>query len=213
EVSATYLGLQFFLTGGMSRTDRHLELFGGPSSDHHGVLLLDEGHDGQVEFVTAHTDGLGGDDSSHGDDGDLGGAPADVHHHVPGGFVDRKFRTDGRGHGFFDDVDPARTRLVARLLDRAVLDRGDTAGYGHDDAWFGEVASSVDLLDEVAKHPLGDLEVGDDAVLEWADSSDVGRGAADHLLGLGPDGDDLARCRVDRDHRGLVQHDATPTHV
>ena len=46
------------------------------------------------------------------------------------------------------------------------------------------------LLDEVAQHRLGDLEVGDDAVLQRADGGDVARRAAEHALGLGADGQD-----------------------
>ena len=45
--------------------------------------------------------------------------------------------------------------------------------------------------DEVLDHLLGDLEVGDDAVAQGADGLDVAGRAADHLLGLVADGEDL----------------------
>jgi hypothetical protein len=63
----------------------------------------------------------------------------------------------------------------------------------------------VDLLDEVAEHPLRHVEVGDDAVLQRADRLDVRRGAADHPLGLGADGQNLLVLRVYRDHGRFVQ--------
>ena len=72
---------------------------------------------------------------------------------------------DRRGHRLLDDVDPARAGLVAGLLDRALLHPGDAAGHRDDDPRLGQMAALVHLLDEVPEHPLGDVEVGDDAVL------------------------------------------------
>jgi len=76
----------------------------------------------------------------------------------------------------------------------------------------------VHLLDEVFEHLLGDGEVGDHAILHRADRLQVARGAAQHQLGfrthrlhraLAP----RRRIGTDRHHRGLVQHDATVTHI
>ena len=71
----------------------------------------------------------------------------------------------------------------------------------------------VHLVDEVAQHLLADLEVGDDAVLQRPDGLDVARRAADHALGLEPDGERASVLHVDRDDRGLVEHDAAPADV
>jgi len=56
-----------------------------------------------------------------------------------------------------------------------------------------ETPLAVGLLDEVPEHRLGDLEVGDDAVLEGADGGDVAGSAAKHALGLVTDGKHLGR--------------------
>src|SRR3954471_20499461 len=120
---------------------------------------------------------------------------------------------DRRGHGLLDDVDLARARLVAGVLDRALLDAGDAGRHADDDARLGEVAAAVQLLDEVAEHPLGRLEVGDDAVLQRPDRHDVAGGAADHPLRLGADGEDPGGVGVDRDHARLVEHDALAADV
>ena len=61
------------------------------------------------------------------DDRDLGRAAADVDDHVAGGLVDGQPGADRGGHRLLDDVDPAGAGLVAGLLDRALLDRGDAA--------------------------------------------------------------------------------------
>ena len=71
----------------------------------------------------------------------------------------------------------------------------------------------VHLLDEVAKHLLGHVEVGDDAVLERADRGDRPRRAPEHPLRLDADGVHLARALVDRDDRRLGEHDAAPADV
>ena len=71
----------------------------------------------------------------------------------------------------------------------------------------------VHLLDEVAEHLLGDVEVGDDAVLQRADGGDRPGRAAEHPLRLDADRVDLAGTLVDRDHRGLGEDDPAPTDV
>ncbi len=71
----------------------------------------------------------------------------------------------------------------------------------------------VHLLDEVTKHLLGHVEVGDHAVLERTNRLDRPRRAAEHPLGLDADGVDLVRARVDRDDRRLGQHDAATADV
>jgi hypothetical protein len=65
----------------------------------------------------------------------------------------------------------------------------------------------------VAEHLLGDIEVGDHAVLERPDCLDRPWGTAEHPLGIDADRVHVAGCRVDRDHRGLGEHDAAPAHV
>ena len=99
------------------------------------------------------------------------------------------------------------------LLHGALLDAGDAARHGDDDARLGHPGAPVHLLDEVPEHPLGDVEVGDHAVLERPDRHDVARGAADHPFGLDPDGDDLAVVGVERHHARLVQDDPPAAHV
>ena len=100
----------------------------------------------------------------------------------------------------------------AGLLDGALLDAGDAGGHADDDARV-RPAVLVDLLDEVAEHLLGDVEVGDHAVLERPDRLDRARRAPEHALGLDADRVHFAGARVDRDDARLGQHDAAPAHV
>jgi hypothetical protein len=71
----------------------------------------------------------------------------------------------------------------------------------------------VHLLNEVAEHPLGHVEVGDHAVLERPDRHDIARRAADHPLGLDAHRDHLAGVRIERDHARLVENDPPAAHV
>ena len=66
----------------------------------------------------------------------------------------------------------------------------------------------MDFLDEVPEHGFGYFEVGDDAVLEWADGDDVARGAAEHAFGVVAYGEDFAGAAFDGDDRGFAEDDA-----
>jgi len=71
----------------------------------------------------------------------------------------------------------------------------------------------VHLLNEVAQHTLGGVEVGNNPIFQGADRDDVARGTTDHLLGLSTDGQDATGVGVDRHHTGFVQDDAASTDV
>jgi len=71
----------------------------------------------------------------------------------------------------------------------------------------------VHLLDEVAEHLLGDVEVGNDSVLERSDGGDRPRRPTEHSLRLDADCVHLARPLVDRDHGRLGEDDAPAANV
>ncbi|CAB4671555.1 unannotated protein [freshwater metagenome] len=62
----------------------------------------------------------------------------------------------------------------------------------------------MNFLNEVSKHAFGRVEVGDDTVLERADSDDIARGATDHALGFRANRQDAAGVVVDGDDRWLI---------
>src|SRR5882762_3846576 len=70
-----------------------------------------------------------------------------------------------------------------------------------------------DRLEEKPEHLLGHVEVGDDAVLEGPHGENAVGGPAQHALRFESDALDLASSLLDRDDRGLVQHDALALHV
>ena len=115
-------------------------------------------------------------------------------------------------HRLLDQVRLPGAGGERRLLDGAPLDAGDAGRDADDDARVGE-AVLVHLLDEVAEHLLGDVEVGDHAVLQRADRGDRPGRAAEHPLRLDADRVHLAGALVDRDHGRLGEHDAAAADV
>src|SRR5439155_22822355 len=96
-------------------------------------------------------------------------------------------------------------RAEGRLLDGPPLDACDPRGHADDYARMRK-AMLMHLLDEVPEHLLRDVEVGDDAVLEWTDGLDRPRRPAEHLLRLDADRVHVAGALVDRDDRRLRQN-------
>ena len=211
HVAAADLGLH--LLGQRVRgADLELDLLGRLLADEELVVLLDVVDDRLVHLVAADAQRLRDDDPAERDDGDLGRAAADVDDHVPGRLGDGEAGADRGGHRLLDEVGLARAGGERRLLDGALLDAGDAGRDADDDARVRE-AVLVHLLDEVAQHLLGDVEVGDHAVLQRADRGDRARRAAEHALRLDADRVDVARALVDRDDRRLGEHDPTAAHV
>ncbi len=138
--------------------------------------------------------------------------PTDVDHHRAGRLVHRQLHPDGGRHRLLDCVGPPSTSVIGRLFDRPPLHAGDAGRDTNDDAGPGP-AALVNLLNEIAQHLLGDVEVGDDAVPQRSNRLDVGGGAADHALGLHPHGQRPVGLGVDGYHRGLIEDDALTAHI
>ena len=64
------------------------------------------------------------------------------------------------------------------------------------------------LVDERFQHRLGDFEIGDDAILHWADRDDVAGCATQHPLGFVAHGEDALGAGLDCDHGRFAQDDA-----
>ena len=170
--------------------------------------------DGLVELVTGNTDGLRDDDAAHSDNSDLGGTATDVDDHGAGGFLDGQVGADSGGHGLFDQIGLAGAGLDRGLKDGTLLDRRDTGGDADDNARTRgpRIALLGRLVDKVAEHGLGNIEVGDDAVLQGTNSHDVAGRTAEHALGLDADRQDALVVLVDGDDGGLADDDALAAH-
>src|SRR5216684_84138 len=86
----------------------------------------------------------------------------------------------------------------------------DARGGADHDPRADQITAVVGLLNEVAQHAFGDLEVSDDAVLERTDRDDRAVRTAEDLLGFGADGENAAastRVLPERHHRGFIAYD------
>jgi hypothetical protein len=127
--------------------------------------------------------------------------------------VHRQPGADRGRHRLLDEVNAAGPGLAPGFLHRALLHAGDPGRHRHHQPRLGQVPAPVHLLDEVAQHPLGDIEVGDDPVLQRPDRDDVPRRPADHPFCLDADRNDLAGIGVERHHRRFIQRDPPPADV
>jgi hypothetical protein len=71
----------------------------------------------------------------------------------------------------------------------------------------------VGFLDEIFEHFFGDVEICDHAIFHGFDRNDVSGSASQHLLGLMADGLDTIGDLVNRNYRGLVDYNPTPSSV
>ena len=190
------------------RADLDLDGLGGTLANEQVVGLLDVVDDRFIHLVAGHAHGLAVDDSGQRDHGDIGRAAADVDHHVARGLLDGQAGADGGRHRFLDQVHFTGLGAVGAVLHRALLDLRNFRRHADDDSRPHPHRAVVRLLDEVGQHLLGDVEVGDDAVLHRLDGHDVAGRAAQHLLGFASNGFDAPVHLVDRDNRRLVDDDA-----
>ena len=87
--------------------------------------------------------------------------------------MDRKPHPDRSRHRLLDRVCPAGACVIGGFLDRSPLNGGDPGWDADHNPWASGEAPGVHLVDEVAQHLLGDVEVGDHTVAQRADGLDV----------------------------------------
>ena len=140
-------------------------------------------------------------------------ADDDVDNHRAARLHDVETGTERRRERLLDELRVARTGLLSRFLHRALLDHRAARRDADHNARAEDETAADDLLDEVAQHALRDVVVRDDALAQWADGDDVARRAADHLLGLITDSQDVSRITLYGDNRRLAQDNPPAFHM
>ena len=167
-------------------------------------VILDVGR----EYVTGHADGFLLDDTAQGNDGDLRGAAADIHHHIALGGFHVQADTEGCGHGFVDQVHVTAAGMFRRVTHRTDLHFRGAGGDAHYQFQVGgeeAAVTGIDLADESADHHFRGVEVGDNAVPQGPHGLDARIGLFVHQFGLLAQGDTLPCLVVDGHDGGLVQ--------
>jgi hypothetical protein len=138
---------------------------------------------------------------------DVGRASADVDDHVAERRGDGQARPDGAHH--VHQVDLASPRAQRAVLHRPALHLRNFRRHADHDARANPQGAMRGAADEVGQHPLGGLEVRDDAVAERPDGDQIARGPADHVPRLAAHGFDPVQGRIERHDGRFVQDDAT----
>ena len=190
--------------------DFEFERLGLLLADDQSMLVEDGAHDRFIELVPTNTDRVRDDHAAKRGDRHLARPAADVDDQGAARFSDRQPRSD-RGRERLIDQEHARgARSQRRLLDRAPLDLGDPARHA-DDHLRPRRESSADAPDELPQHLLGHVEVGDHAVPERPDCTDMSGRATNHPSRLITDRKHLRAQLIDRHHRRLEQDDPLAT--
>ncbi|MPM11724.1 hypothetical protein SDC9_58074 [bioreactor metagenome] len=203
---------RLLLGTGEDAADLQLELFRSTFADQHVMLTAYVLDDGLVKLVARDFNGTGFYDAGERNHGDIGSTAADIHHHVPVWLGDVDARSDGGGQRLLDQEHLTRARLDARVNDGALFHLGDAGGYADHDPGLKK-AESAHLADELLKHPLGHIVVGDDTLPQGTDGHDVARRAAQHHLCVGPNLEEPAGIFIDRHNGRFTQNDPFAFHV
>jgi hypothetical protein len=100
------------------------------------------------------------------------------------------------------------------VLHRAFFDFRDAGGHRDDDARAAlDTAIIADLVDEGLEHRFGDLEIGDDAILQRADGDDVAGRATEHPLGFIAHREDAFGAGFDGDDGRFAENNAAIANV
>jgi hypothetical protein len=189
--------------------DRDLDVLGGPLAQVQVVLAAGEVDDVDVHLVAADPDAPADDDAAEADHGDLRRAAADVDDQAAGGLAHRQASADRGSHRLLDQARPAGAGVERRVADGPLLHLGHARRDADDHSRPRQQPDPiVDLVDEVANHLLGHVEVADHAVAERPDGDDVRRRSADHSLRLRADRQHPLGACLDRDDGRLADHDA-----
>ena len=169
-------------------------------------------HNGLVELVAGDLDGGALHNAAEGDDSDVGGTTADIHHHVAVGLGDVDAGADGGGNRLLDQVHLPGAGLDTSVDHSALLNLGDAGGHADDDPGLEE-GDPGHLMDKLFQHPLRHVIVGDHALPQGADGDNIAGSTAQHGLRLCAHLQQFAGVLIQRHHGGLVEHDALALHI
>ena len=141
------------------------------------------------------------------DNRDFRRTATNVDNHRAACLLNRQSCSNSRRHRLFDETHVASTRTGDRLTNRTALNLSRLAGHADQHSGTGwKETVFVHLVDEVLKHLLGDLKIGDHAVFKRPDGHNVARRSTEHALRIGANSGDafLAVMSANSDHRRLV---------
>ena len=136
------------LRAGEDAAERDLQLLRRAGANEQIVLAADILDDGVVKGVAGDLDGGGLHHTGQGDDGNIRGAAADIHHQVALRLGDVNAGADGGGHRLFDEVDLPCACVDAGVDDGPLLHLSDAGGDADDHTGL-EKADGSGLADKL----------------------------------------------------------------
>src|SRR5690606_12206523 len=162
------------------RADELLDPLRRAFADEQVMIAADIGDDRLIHLVAADADAFRIDNATEREDSNFRRAAADIDDHRARRLGYGETGADCSGHRLIDQDRLAGAGILGGFLDGFTLDRRGAGGNADDDQRPREAAAAVHLVNEVADHLLGDLEIGDDPVAERPDRFDIPGRAAEH---------------------------------
>ena len=192
EIASVHPEGALLLAGG-GPPDPELDQLGGALAQLEVAPFLGPALDGRVQRAAGGGGGGHGEHPAEGQDDDLGGAGAEVHHGHRRRPAHREVGADGGGHGLADEGHLAAAGGPGGILHRPPLHLAGVLGYAHHHARAHDGPVGERAHDAVPNQHLGELVVGDAARLDRVGGDDVLGGAPQHLLGRLAHREDPAR--------------------
>ena len=184
---------------GKSGSDPDFDLLCRAFAHDHVVHLLQVDADGITDFIASDPHGFAENRSSKTQHRHLGGTAADINDHRSDRLRDRQTGTDGSGNGFIDEMNLTRTGHPG-FADGPALHTRHTTGNPNHQTRGHDAPAFIALGDEGFEHLFGSIEIGDDAIPQRPNGTDVARGPAQHQLRLVADGKRAATLKIKSHH-------------
>jgi hypothetical protein len=146
---------------------------------------------------------------------DKAATSVDVDNHAAADLCDRQACAESSCHRLFNQPDFTGSGRHGCIVNGPLLDFCNSGGDTDDDsrARYRDKTLLVCFTDEIFKHRLGDLELGDHAVSQGSHSDNVGWSPPDHFLGFRSDCLRFPGSFIDSHPRRFSDDDPLTTHV
>ena len=194
------------------RADLDFDLLGSTLTDGNVVFSTHVAHNRLIKAVTRNLDRLGNDDAAERHHRDLGRTAADIDNHMSRRAENIKSRAKRRRYGLCHQIGLSGACLRACVHHRALLHLRNIGRHADHHARTHHGVSARAANKEL-DHLLGHVVAIDHTVAQRSDDFNMIRISSKHHLGILADPRNAVGIFIDRDHRGLVEHDPLPVHV
>ena len=183
------------------------QLFGSQRPNGNLILFLDILGDAVIKGVARHRQAGGLDPAAHADDGNIGGATANIHDHAAVGLANLQPGPQRGSYRLIHQKYLLGSRRHDGLHNGVRLNAGDGRGHADRNARF-EDAGAADLIDEPYDQFVRHAVILDDAIPQRAYQVDMGGRAAHHFQGFVPHCNDGVGAGIHRADGRLAEHNA-----